>query len=116
MRIAMSSACILASRLIDLVASPAARASVATWSTPGSPCSTWRSAASEVATSDSHRRSVATSFTPAPPPSPAPPPAHGLTAAKPGLITVLMIFSRSSNGANALFIALIVSHSMSPQP
>ena len=27
-----------------------------------------------------------------------------------------MIFSRSSNGANALFIALIVSHSMSPQP
>ena len=36
--------------------------------------------------------------------------------AKPGLMTVLMIDSRSSKGANALFIALMVSHSMSDQP
>ena len=36
--------------------------------------------------------------------------------AYPGLITVSMIRSRSSKWANALFIALIVSHSMSRQP
>ncbi len=36
--------------------------------------------------------------------------------AKPGLITVLISRSRSSNGANALFIAFIVSHSMSDHP
>ena len=36
--------------------------------------------------------------------------------AKPGLITVLMRCSRSSKPANALFIALTVSHSMSDQP
>jgi len=36
--------------------------------------------------------------------------------AKPGLITVLIRCSRSSNPANALFIALTVSHSMSVQP
>src|ERR1035438_3702714 len=36
--------------------------------------------------------------------------------ANPGLMTVLMIRSRWSKWANALFIALIVSHSMSDQP
>ena len=36
--------------------------------------------------------------------------------ANPGLITVLMIRSRSSKWPKALFIALIVSHSMSDQP
>src|SRR5215472_3975615 len=36
--------------------------------------------------------------------------------AKPGLMIVLMIRSRSSKGAKALFIALIVSHSISDQP
>jgi len=36
--------------------------------------------------------------------------------AKPGLMTVLISRRRSSNGANALFIALSVSHSMSDQP
>jgi hypothetical protein len=36
--------------------------------------------------------------------------------ANPGLITVLMRRSRSSKPANALFIALTVSHSISDQP
>ncbi len=36
--------------------------------------------------------------------------------AKPGLMIVLMIRSRSSKWPKALFIALIVSHSMSDQP
>jgi hypothetical protein len=36
--------------------------------------------------------------------------------ANPGLMTVLISRSRSSNGANALFIALSVSHSMSDHP
>ena len=36
--------------------------------------------------------------------------------AKPGLMTVLISRSRSSKLANALFIALIVSHSTSDQP
>src|SRR5215472_505999 len=39
-----------------------------------------------------------------------------IAAAKPGLITVLISASRSSKGAKALFIALIVSHWMSDQP
>src|SRR5580693_3404205 len=39
-----------------------------------------------------------------------------LAIAKPGLITVLMMCSRWSKGANALFIALMVSHSKSGQP
>src|SRR5215472_12591530 len=47
MRTAMSRAHSLASRLIDLVASAAARSCAPTWSTPGSPCSARRSAASE---------------------------------------------------------------------
>ena len=46
-RMAMSSAHSLASFLIDRVASAAARSAAPTWSTPGRPCSTWRSAASE---------------------------------------------------------------------
>src|SRR5215469_16665632 len=50
-RTAMSRACSLASFLIDRVASPAARCSAPTSSMPGRPCSTWRNAASEVATS-----------------------------------------------------------------
>src|SRR6202042_2977146 len=57
-RIEASSAHSLASRLMDLVARLAARASAPTWSTPGSPCSTCRSAASEVATSVSQGRSA----------------------------------------------------------
>lgn len=40
----------------------------------------------------------------------------GLTSANRGLITELMILRRSSKGANALFIALMVSHWMSAQP
>ena len=36
--------------------------------------------------------------------------------AKPGLMTVLMSARRSSKWANALFMALMVSHSMSAQP
>ena len=44
----MSSAHSLASRLMDLVARAAARSCAPTWSTPGSPCSARRSAASEV--------------------------------------------------------------------
>ena len=36
--------------------------------------------------------------------------------AKPGLMTVLIKRRRSSNPANALFIALMVSHSTSDQP
>src|SRR4029079_17044930 len=36
--------------------------------------------------------------------------------AYPGLTTSLIRRRRSSNGANALFIALIVSHSISPRP
>jgi hypothetical protein len=122
MAIAVSSAQSLASRLMDLVARLAARASAPTWSTPGSPCSTCRSAASDVATSDGHARSViawgACSMATA---------RRYLTArstaslaafatAKPGLSTVLMMCSRWSNGANALFIALTVSHSTSDQP
>src|SRR5579859_5167392 len=49
---------------------------------------------------------------------PAGPVATGgaIAAANPGLITVLISARRSSNGANALFIALIVSHWMSDQP
>src|SRR5215467_2268070 len=39
-----------------------------------------------------------------------------IAAANPGLITVLISASRSSKGANALFIALIVSHCTSDQP
>ncbi len=39
-----------------------------------------------------------------------------IAEAKPGLITVLISASRSSNGANALFIALIVSHCTSDKP
>jgi hypothetical protein len=39
-----------------------------------------------------------------------------MTAAKPGLITELIRARRSSKGANALFIALTVSHRMSGQP
>ena len=43
-------------------------------------------------------------------------PLAALATANPGLMIVLMIASRSSNGANALFIALIVSHWRSAQP
>src|SRR6185369_7895678 len=53
-----------------------------------------------------------------PPPGAAP--TTRLSAARrrayPGLTTSLIRRSRSSNGANALFIALIVSHSISPRP
>ena len=46
-RMAASSAHSLASRLIDLVASAAARCCTPTVSVPGRPCSTWRSAPSD---------------------------------------------------------------------
>src|ERR1700685_925606 len=46
---ARSRAAILASFLMDRVARAAARSRAPTSSTPGSPCSTWRSAASEAA-------------------------------------------------------------------
>src|SRR5262249_2422361 len=46
-RTAISRAHSLDSRLMDLVASAAARSCAPTWSTPGSPCSARRSAASE---------------------------------------------------------------------
>src|SRR5580704_2904001 len=48
---ARSSAVSLASFLIDRVASAATRSPTPTWSMPGSPCSTWRRPASEVARS-----------------------------------------------------------------
>src|ERR1700722_8086751 len=49
MRMARSRAAILASFLMDRVARAAARSRAPTSSTPGSPCSTWRSAASDAA-------------------------------------------------------------------
>ena len=70
---AVSSAHSLASRLMDRVARVAARWAAPTWSTPGSPCSSWRSAASEVATSAGLRpsRSVPPGARPATPAWPA---------------------------------------------
>jgi len=145
----MSSAQSLASRLIDRVASAAARACAPVWSTPGSPCSARRSAASESTAplpgaggTGTPARAVSvmapgawtvvpdTTSTPglglrssAGIPGYIPRPGIRTTeslaaraVAKPGLMIVLMIRSRSSNCAKALFIALIVSHSISDQP
>ena len=39
-----------------------------------------------------------------------------IAEANPGLITVLISARRSSNGANAIFIALIVSHCTADNP
>ena len=148
-RTAISSAQSLASRLIDRVARAAARACAPVWSTPGSPCSARRSAASEstaplpgaggtgtparaVSVTGAGRRDRGaghdvggragvpvigghTGYLP----SPGIRTTESLAAravAKPGLMTVLMIRIRSSKWPKALFIALIVSHSMSDQP
>ena len=145
----MSKAQSLASRLIDRVAKAAARACAPVWSTPGSPCSARRSAASDstaplpgaggtgmpartVSVTAPGAGTVVPDTTSAPGralrssaaipgylPSPGIRTTESLAAravAKPGLMIVLMIRSRSSKCPKALFIALIVSHSMSDQP
>src|SRR3984957_741778 len=77
---AVSSAQSLASFLMDRVARAAARWAAPTWSTPGRPCSSWRSAASEVAPSASRAAGLTR-----PAPGPDTPPAGPAT----GLALVL---------------------------
>ena len=140
MRTAISSAHSLASRLMERVARAAARSCAPTWSTPGRPCRICRSAASEPTTpapvipaarcrrvpgarhpgrDDAGRSRHDVGVHSRPAPAPGIQTTESLAAravANPGLISVLMIRSRSSKCPNALFIALIVSHSMSDQP